>query len=83
MNVIDCRYVEMVGRQKELHKESFISVDWNHPVMIFDINVPATFWITVTEDYYSQLFFVMWIGELMKVLRLVANNIAELVLVEE
>jgi len=45
--------------------------------MISDINVSAAFLITVTEDYYSQLSSVKWIGELMKVLRLAANNIAE------
>jgi len=51
--------------------------------MISDINVSAAFSITVTEDYYSQLSSVMWIGELMKVLRLAANNIAEWVFVEQ
>ena len=51
--------------------------------MIADINVSATFSITVTEDYYSQLSSVMWIGELMRVPRLAANNIAEWVLVEQ
>jgi hypothetical protein len=51
--------------------------------MISDINVSATFSITVPEDYYSQLSFVMRIGELMEVLRGAANSIAEWVLVEE
>jgi len=52
MNVIECRYVETVERQKELHKENFLaSVNWNHVVMICDINVSATFSITVAEDY--------------------------------
>ena len=59
------------------------SGDWNHPVMISDINVSATFSITVTEDYYSQLSSVMWIRELMKVLRLPAINVAERVSVEQ
>jgi len=49
--------------------------------MITDINVSATFSITVTEDYYSQLSSVMRIRELMKVLRFAAKNIAEWVLV--
>jgi len=51
--------------------------------MIPDTNVSATFWIRVTEDYYSQLSSVLWLRELMKVLRLAANNIAEWVLVEQ
>jgi len=51
--------------------------------MICDINVWATFSITVTEDYYSQLSSVLWIEELMKVLRIAANNIAEWVWVEQ
>jgi hypothetical protein len=79
-NVIERRYVEIVERQKE---PFLSSVDWNHPVIISDINVSATISITVAEDYYSQLSSVMWIGELMKVLRLAANNIAECVLAEQ
>jgi hypothetical protein len=51
--------------------------------MICDINVSATFSITVTEDYYSQLSSVMWIGELMEELRVAVNNIAEWELVEQ
>jgi hypothetical protein len=51
--------------------------------MIHDINVSATFSIAVTEDYYSHLSAVMWIGELMKVLRLAENNVAEWVLLEQ
>ena len=51
--------------------------------MICDINVSATFSITVTEDFYSQLSSVMWIGELMKVLRIAANNVIECELVEQ
>jgi hypothetical protein len=51
--------------------------------MISHINVSATFSIIVTEDYYSQLSAVMLIGELMEVLRVAANNIAEWVLVEQ
>jgi hypothetical protein len=51
--------------------------------MICDINVSATFSITVTEDYYSQLSSVMWIGEQMKVLRIALINVAEWVLVEQ
>jgi hypothetical protein len=51
--------------------------------MICDINVSATFSMTVTEYYYSQLYSVMRIRELMKVFRLAANYIAEWVLVEE
>jgi uncharacterized protein with PhoU and TrkA domain len=51
--------------------------------MICDINVLAIFSITVTEDYYSQLSSVMLIGEIMKVVRDAANNIAEWVLVEQ
>jgi hypothetical protein len=31
--------------------------------MISDINVSATFSITVSEDYYSQMSAVVWIGE--------------------
>jgi hypothetical protein len=51
--------------------------------MIYDINVSATFSITVTVDYYSQLSAVIRIGELMKVLRGAANNMAEWELIEE
>jgi hypothetical protein len=50
--------------------------------MISHTNLSATFSITVTADYYSQLSAVLWIGELMEVLRVAANNIAEWVLVE-
>jgi len=69
--------------KKSYTKKNFASVDWNHLVMISDINVSATFSITVNEDYYNQLSSVMWIGELMKVFRLAENNIAEWVLVEQ
>jgi len=51
--------------------------------MICDINVSATLSITVTEDFYSQLSSVMWTGELMKVLRIAANNVTECELVEQ
>ena len=51
--------------------------------MIPDINVSAIFSITFTEDYYSQLSSVMWLRELMKVIRIAINNIAEWVLVEQ
>jgi hypothetical protein len=59
------------------------SVDWNHPVIICDINVSAIFSITVTKDYYSQLSSVLWIGELTKMLILAATNIADCDLVEQ
>jgi hypothetical protein len=51
--------------------------------MICDINVSATFSIKVKVVNYSELFSVTWIGELMKVFRFAANNLAEWVLVEQ
>ena len=69
--------------KKSYTKEILPSFDWNHPVMISDINLSATFSISVTEDYYSQLSSVTWLRELIKVLRVAENNIDEWVLVEQ
>ena len=74
-NIIECRYIEIDERQKSVTQRNILnSVDWNHLVMISDINVSALFSIRVPEDYKGQLPSVMWIRELIKVLRLAARG---------
>jgi len=58
-------------------------IDGNHLEIIFYINVSSKFSITVTEIHYRRLSCVVWIRDLMKILRLTAKCVAECVMVEQ